>query len=191
MPTSRERRVCHRLRVHDWRSSGMVKAPTFRARCETEQTPERVLEIIRVRLGPDASRSSLILGDWQGGRQFVGEVGSDWFTVRRARLPASVATPILRVSIAPSAGGTSLKMALVLHPWMRVGLISQIVLVVALTTLGVLGGLRNPIFFLGALFVVVVQLIIVVSAYLARRRDWHALTQFVCAAVGGSQTSTS
>lgn len=166
----------------------MVKAPTFTTRCDTDQPPERVLEIIRARLGTNESRGAFILGDRPGGNHFVGQVGADWFTVRRARFPASAATPILRTSVASSAVGASLQMALVLHPLMRLGVIAQIVLLIVLTTIGVVAGLRNPIFFVGALFVVAVQLVIVVSAHLARRRDWLVLTRFVCGAVGGSQT---
>lgn len=164
-----------------------MKPQTFTGRCETEQAPERVLEIIRTRIGPDEPRSAFILGDRGGRDRFVGRVGKDWFTVRRTRFPASAATPILRASVEPSARGASLHMVLTLHPLTRLGVIAQIVLVIALTAIGVVAGLRNPIFFIGVLFVDAVQLVIALSAHLARRRDWRVLTDFVCGAVGGSR----
>jgi hypothetical protein len=153
-----------------------------------KQTPERVLEILRTRLSPVETRGAYLLGDRQNTDHFVGQVGSDLFTVRRARFPGSGTTPILRASVARSSTGASLDMGLVVHTWTRVGLIAQIVLMLVLTTLGVLAGLRNPVFFVGALFVVGVQLAITLPAYLARRRDWCVLSDFVCGAVGGSRT---
>jgi len=166
----------------------MVKAPTLKARCDTEQTPERVLEIMRARLGPDEPRGAYLFGDRENTNHFVGQVGPDWFTVRRARFPGSGTTPILRASVTQSPTGASLDLGLVLHTWTRVGLIAQIVLMLVMTTLGVLGGLRNPVFFVGALFVVGVQLATMLPAYLTRRRDWRVLSDFVCGAVGGSRT---
>lgn len=94
-------------------------------------------------------------------------------------------TPILRGTVRSAPEGATVHLVLVPHPLTRVGLVAQILLIVFIAFLGTVGGLRNPIFFVGALFVLVIQVTIAATAFLARRRDWPTLTDFVCGAVAG------
>ena len=94
-------------------------------------------------------------------------------------------TPLLRGRVRSTSDGASIELVLVSHPLTRIGFIAQISLVFFIAGLGALAGLRNPIFLIGALFVLVIQVSIALTAYLARRRDWPLLISFVCGAVAG------
>ena len=158
----------------------------FRARCDTEQDPRRVAEILGTRLGGRERLIAFVLGDRDRSAKFIGSVAEQHFAIRRTRFPMSWWTPILRGTVRPVQGGSSISLVLVSHPLTRLGVLFQIVLMLGLSALSIAAGLRDPVFFGGGLFVLAIQVTIALTAHFARRRDWPVLRDFVCAALGGS-----
>jgi hypothetical protein len=131
-----------------------------------------------------------VLGDYDN-RAFVGRVTERGFTIRRSRRPGNWMTPILRGSFRElQNGGTSIELILVPYALTRLGLLAQIGLILFMTLLGALAALGAPIFAVGALFVLAIQVMIALTGVLARRREWPTLTHFVCGALGGALRPT-
>ncbi len=140
--------------------------------------PDAFLGAIRRGLDGPLTTSAFLLGDKPGWR-FVGSVKERSFVVRPARFPANANTPLMRGEVLDAEGGCEVVTTVGVHPMTRVGLVVLIGLAVLLTTLGVLAGLRNPIFFFFALAMLAIFVVLASGTRSQARRDSRKLSEFI------------